>query len=511
MTSAVVFWITGSLLLLVSIPFITIVSLIAHLQYRVRKYGHLPSPKMLPHWSSYIFGHANQLDKLRRGEQSMRDLTLSWVSETGPVFVVHLFQKTMVTFLTKESVKEFVASGNHYKAPSIYKQLHSIVEERFMGRGLVTEYDEAAWGPRRNLFNPAFHRSYLKLSMDQFNKSTDLLLQRLAEKADGKTEVRMLDEISRLTMDIIAKVGFGYDCESLTKECSAFNEAITCALKAMSYFEKNPWKKISPLPEDVQKRREVRSAIKFLRTVGKEVVEKRIQSMMKSEEGPNDILSYILKATNGLKNNSSYGMLEVMDEFATFFVAGMETNANTLSSLLMLVSRNEEVMVRLKEEVHKTLKGRTNVEFEDLAKLEYMAATIKEVLRLNPPTGGTVRLASYDVECNGHLVPKGSMVVVSLGMGRLEEYFPEPLKFKPERFLDNSVEPHTWIPFMVGPRSCLGQQFAMMEMKVIMAKLLQTFDLQWVPGQSYDIVEETTMKPKDGALHYLTLLNGHVV
>lgn len=441
----------------------------------------------------------------------MRDLTLSWVSETGPVFVVHLFQKTMVTFLTKESVKEFVASGNHYKAPSIYKQLHSIVEERFMGRGLVTEYDEAAWGPRRNLFNPAFHRSYLKLSMDQFNKSTDLLLQRLAEKADGKTEVRMLDEISRLTMDIIAKVGFGYDCESLTKECSAFNEAITCALKAMSYFEKNPWKKISPLPEDVQKRREVRSAIKFLRTVGKEVVEKRIQSMMKNEEGPNDILSYILKATNGLKNNSSYGMLEVMDEFATFFVAGMETNANTLSSLLMLVSRNEEVMVRLKEEVHETLKGRTNVEFEDLAKLEYMAATIKEVLRLNPPTGGTVRLASYDVECNGHTVPKGSMVVVSLGMGRLEEYFPEPLKFKPERFLDNSVEPHTWIPFMVGPRSCLGQQFAMMEMKVIMAKLLQTFDLRWVPGQSYDIVEETTMKPKDGALHYLTLLNGHVV
>ncbi|KAJ8044383.1 Cholesterol 24-hydroxylase [Holothuria leucospilota] len=413
--------------------------------------------------------------------------------------------------LTKEAVKEFLIYGSHSKPEFLYRQVHSVLGERFMGSGLVTEHISSLWEAKRSLFNPAFHRSYLKLSMETFNNSTEASMKRLKRMADGKTKVQMLDEFSRLTLDIIAKVGFGFDCESLTKERSKFNDAVTCSLNGCMYFERNFWQKYSLIPEVSTRRKQVKSAIRFLRDFGREIVTKRIQKMNEEKDDRHDILSYILKATNGLKD-SSFGMTGVLDEFITFFVAGMETSSVTLTSILFHLSRSEETVKRLKAEVKEVLQDRTFVEYEDLAKLEYLNAVfyflkqvIKETLRMTPPASATARQCNYDVEVSGYVVPKGCTVAVPFAMGRREEFFSDPLTFKPERFYRTMIEPHTFVPFAVGPRSCIGQQFALMEMKVIMARLLQTFDLRWVPDQSTDFIEEMTAKLKDGGLHYLTI------
>ncbi|PIK62476.1 putative cholesterol 24-hydroxylase isoform X3 [Apostichopus japonicus] len=375
---------------------------------------------MKPHWSSYIFGHANQMDKVRTGEETMDERTLIWIRETGPVMVVHVFSRSMILFATKESVKEFVTSGRHFKTPAVYQKLHTVLAERFLGNGLVVEHTDHIWAARRNLFNPAFHRSYLRLSMDQFNCSTNDLIRHMARKADGKTTVRMLDELSKVTMDVIAKVGFNFDCGSFTNEHSEFNGAVKTALKGYSFFLRNPLQKL-------------------LRQTGEQIVKDRIENMKKGETGsPNDILSYILKATNGL-TDKSFGMTEVVDEFVTFFVAGMETSANTLSTVFMHLHQNKDVMERLQQEVKTVIGERTSIKFEDLGKLEYMGAVIKETLRASPPIGGTGRVSSNDVVVNGYLIPKGSEVIITICIEKMEEYFPDPNNFNPERFLQQTI------------------------------------------------------------------------
>ncbi|XP_071834884.1 cholesterol 24-hydroxylase-like isoform X1 [Apostichopus japonicus] len=511
MAGTIFFWSAGAVLSLLSLPILIIIALIIHLQYRIRKFAHIPSPKMKPHWSSYIFGHANQMDKVRTGEETIHERTLIWIRETGPVMVVHVISRSMILFATKESVKEFVTSGRHFKTPAVYQKLHTVLAERFLGNGLVVEHTDHIWAARRNLFNPAFHRSYLRLSMDQFNRSTNDLIRHMARKADGKTRVRMLDELSKVTMDVIAKVGFNFDCGSFTNEHSEFNGAVKTALKGYSFFLRNPWQKYSFKAETIAHKKKVQSSIKLLRQTGEQIVKDRIENMKKGETGsPNDILSYILKATNGL-TDKSFGMTEVVDEFVTFFVAGMETSANTLSTVFLHLHQNKDVMERLQQEVKTVIGERTSIKFEDLGKLEYMGAVIKETLRATPPIGGTGRVSSNDVVVNGYLIPKGSEVIITVCIENMEEYFPDPNDFKPERFLQQTIEANTWVPFMVGPRSCIGQQFAMMEMKVILARLLQTFNFEWLPEQSTKITEETTMKLADGALHYIRLLDGVTV
>ena len=163
---------------------------------------------------------------------------------------------------------------------------------------------------------------------------------------------------------------------------------------------------------------------------------------------------------------------------------------------------------RINKEIEDVLGSRQFVEYKDFGNLQYLGQTLKEGLRLHPPVSGTTRVTTKDENLGGYLIPAGT----SVGIGwyllhRHSEAWQEPKKFDPDRFSAEAIKSQTQVqqflffPFSWGPRTCIGQTFAQFEARVLMARLLQEFELTLSPGQSEIKHEDMlTLRPKGGVL-----------
>ncbi|RMZ93190.1 Cholesterol 24, partial [Brachionus plicatilis] len=141
-----------------------------------------------------------------------------------------------------------------------------------------------------------------------------------------------------------------------------------------------------------------------------------------------------------------------------------------------------------------------------MTRLTYTSAVFKEALRKWPPVAAFSRITSEEIEICGKKIPKNTWFYLSpFVMARSEKYFPRPDEFIPERFISedqfakqNKITSYTYFPFSIGPRNCIGQNFAMLEGKLILAKFIQHFDFSLDPNQSLCVVERTTLRPVDG-------------
>ncbi|XP_022089628.1 cholesterol 24-hydroxylase-like [Acanthaster planci] len=466
--------------------------------YRVyNKYRHLPGPKVAHFYSGHVM---NVAEGVRSGKLIFGDLLVQWCQEYGPIFVLFFFTRVLVVVCSPEGVKEFVIQAKHPKDRISYTRLKMLVGERFMGTGLVSERDHGVWSIRRAIIDPAFHRRYLKQSMSQFNRSSDLMIKRLLGKADGVAEVTMLDELNKVTLDVIAKVSFSCELDIMVDGLSPFTDAVRVTLDALGSLNRAPWLEYSPLKAHRERRKQIHDCCKLLRSFGEKCIRERLAAIQRGEEVPADTLTYIINATGQLSHNY-YSMQNMVDDFVTFFVAGQETTANLLTScFLELLGKQPEVLYRLKNEVESVIGDKNDVAFEDLPKLEYMTAVLKETLRLYPPAGGTLRQTVEEVYLNNVRIPAETSVLISIyAISRLEEHYTDALQYDPDRFMHQDEHIlFSFLPFSLGPRMCIGKNFAMIEAKVLLCKLLTSFDFSLVPDQSFDMVTHGTLRPTDG-------------
>ncbi|CAJ0923274.1 unnamed protein product [Ranitomeya imitator] len=233
--------------------------------------------------------------------------------------------------------------------------------------------------------------------------------------------------------------------------------------------------------------KEVQESVRLLRKTGKECIEKRKKAIQDGEEIPMDILTQILKG------------------------AGHETTANQLSFTVMELARSPEILEKAQAEVDEVIGARRDIEYDDIGKLQYLNQVVyddfryfvlKETLRLYPTAPGTSRALEEDYVIEGlKIPPKATLSFNSYIMGRMERFFPDPLVFNPDRFHPDAPKPYfSYFPFSLGPRSCIGQVFAQMEAKVVMAKLLQRFQFELVEGQTLRIMDSGTLRPMEGVL-----------
>ena len=158
--------------------------------------------------------------------------------------------------------------------------------------------------------------------------------------------------------------------------------------------------------------------------------------------------------------------VELRDELVTLLVAGHETTATALSWAVERLARDPERLGRLRDEVKAG---------EDA----YLDAVVKETLRLRPVIPIVVRRLTEPVEIGGHLLPAGTKVAPCIYLlHRREDVYDEPHAFRPERFLDQPAGTYTWIPFGGGVRRCLGASFALLEMKQVLAALVERLDIE---------------------------------
>ncbi|XP_071797076.1 cholesterol 24-hydroxylase-like [Asterias amurensis] len=158
----------------------------------------------------------------------------------------------------------------------------------------------------------------------------------------------------------------------------------------------------------------------------------------------------------------------------------------------------------MKTEVDAVLGDDGYVSFEDLSKLKYTTAVLKETLRFHSPVPIVLRKTPKEVVWNGIKLPANTSIIICIvNLARQKEYFESPEEFMPSRFLGGDNHNNMYIPFSLGPRKCIGKQFAMIEAQVAMAKLMKNFTFDLVPGQSFDCVASVTCKPKDSCRVYV--------
>ena len=404
-----------------------------------------------------------------------------WAREFGDIFYyragwIHVY------FLNSPELIESVLVTNQQN----FRKDRVIQNSRwFLGQGLLTS-EGGEWLRQRRLSQPAFHRERLALYARIINGCAEEMLD---SWKDGENR-DVHQEMMQLTLRVVAKVLFSVDVKNESKEVAA---ALNLLMKHSSGARMllPPWVRYLPLPFLIRVRRAVRQL--------DEVVYRIIRERRRSENDNGDLLSMLMSARD--EDGSRMTDRQLRDEVMTFLLAGHETTALSLSWAWYLLSENPEAENKLHHELARVLDGK-NPSFEDLPRLCYTEAVVKESVRLYPPAWSLARTAAEDFEIGGYLVPAGSNVVMSQWiMHRDPRFFPSPVQFDPGRWFEEHTQRlprFAYFPFGGGPRYCVGASFAMMEATLLLAAIAQRFRLRMVPGHNVVPVPSITLRPKYG-------------
>ncbi|KAM7395738.1 hypothetical protein PAMA_007152 [Pampus argenteus] len=489
-------WTAQALTFLLFLVFIAFLGYCLYIKYIHMKYDHIPGPPR----DSFLFGHSPTLSRMTKNGGLVHAKFLEWSEIYGPVYRINILHFVIIGVTCPEATKEILMSPKYTKDKFLYKRLFSLFGQRFLGNGLITVHDYTQWYKQRRIMDPAFSSLYLRGLMGTFNERAEKLMSKLAESADEKTEAKMLHLINCVTLDVIAKVAFGVDLDLLKNNNSSFNKAIELCLKGMLYYVRDVLFEFDPRNRSFIN--EVREACHLLRTTGAQWIQERKTAMQNNDDVPKDILTQIIKTAGKEKSMTKEDEELMLDNFVTFFIAGQETTANQLAFCIMELARHPDILEKVKKEVDDVIGMKHDITNDDLAKLIYLGQVLKETLRIYPTAPGTSRDIPEDIVIDGIHVPGGVICLFSSYVtGRMDKFFKDPLKFDPDRFHPDAPKPYyCYYPFALGPRSCLGQNFAQMEAKVVMAKLLQRFDFMLTPGQTFDILDNATLRPKSGVV-----------
>ena len=295
--------------------------------------------------------------------------------------------------------------------------------------------------------------------------------------------------MTNLTMSIIGKALFDADVFTETDELGA---AMTITLGYIAHTTSVlfPPPYSWPLPGHIR----TRKAVQTLRNS----IQRFIDERRSNPTERNDFLSILLQARD--EDGKPMSDEQLLAECLTLFGAGHETTATSLSWTWYLLCQHPEIYQKVQEEVDSVLQGRTPT-YDDLARLPYCLQVFKEAMRLYPPAYLLSRRALRDVEIDGYRIPKDMVVLYApYTLHRRQEYFPEPEKFDPERFLperEKQLPRYAFVPFGAGPRICIGMYFAMMEGHLLLATLAQRVSFSLVPGQTVvpDPIHHLTLRP----------------
>jgi cytochrome P450 len=191
----------------------------------------------------------------------------------------------------------------------------------------------------------------------------------------------------------------------------------------------------------------------------------------------------------------------VLSESMQLLVAGHETSSNALSWLLYLLSSRPDCLAKVRQEFD-TVLGDAPLSFGDVMKLEFTTQVIQEALRLYPPFWMIDREAVADDQVGDVVIPQGSTVIVFVhGVHHASRHWESPESFDPERFIkanDKLRTPFTHIPFGGGPRGCIGGNYAMLQILMILSDVLRRYDLETVPGQTIEASPKVILRPRYG-------------
>jgi len=349
-----------------------------------------------------------------------------------------------------------VVHRDKYIKGKAYKRLKA-----FLGTGIITS-EGGAWKHQRKRAQPFFTPS----AIASFDQAMVDAAQETARNwkvfAKESTPISVVDEMITITAKAITRTMFGADIDESSEVCRCFADALGYVSRKTSSILSVP--RFVPTQDNLHFKR----CLKVIHSFIDEIISDR-----KAHLG-SDLLSMLLTQEDPLSNQ------EIRDQLITIFFAGHETTSLLLSWTWYLLSKHPEVESKVCQELSQVLEGRPPTN-EDIPHLVYTRMVIDEVLRLYPSVWGFAREAAEEDIIGGYTIPKGSVIMLSPWVShRHPDFWDAPETFNPERFHPDQkqhLDKFAYIPFSTGPRQCIGNHMALQEGVLVLATLLQQFQL----------------------------------
>ncbi|KAG5344268.1 CP4C3 protein, partial [Acromyrmex heyeri] len=383
----------------------------------------VPYPIALP-----IVGNAYQLNCTQEG---FFQKLIKWANKFGDIYLIWVGMRPFIFLYRIESVQPLLSSSVHIDKSLEYQYL-----KPWLGTGLVTSSGEK-WHVRRKLLTPTFHSGLLETYLKTIKEETNVLISCLGKEVDKWFNI--VPFAKRAALDIICVL---YNIHILNFIFKKYNKIF----KIVIVKRKAEWKSDTNFNNSKKKRRA--------------------------------LLDLLLQIS---QNGTVLSDEDICEEVNTFMYAGHDTLATSISWTLYALGRNPEYQQKILEEYNDMAVDTNEITLENIHKLTWLEACIKEQWRLYPVTPLIARQIYKPIEIMSSQIPPGSTVLInSYLLHRDDRFFPEPHIYRPERFLPDGpkLPPYAFIPFSAGSRNCIGWKFATLVVKIAILSVLKAFRVE---------------------------------
>ncbi|XP_070549952.1 ultra-long-chain fatty acid omega-hydroxylase-like [Ptychodera flava] len=439
----------------------------------------------------------NDEEGFQHGEEVLKDVEYATQFWNGPFVccLICFHPATVKAILSTQEPKDELTYG---------------MVKPWLGDGLLLSKG-SKWFRNRRLLTPGFHFDILKPYVQVFNECTHTMLDKWAKICD-KGSLEMFEHVSLLTLDSLLKCIFSQDshCQIMTEQ-HPYIKAVYQLTKMIDDRARFP-----PFYSDLiyhlsYSGYKWRKNTKIVHQYSKNVIEQRKEAL-RGEKGKRidnsrkyiDFLDILLAA----KDEDGKGLTdqEIRDEVDTFMFEGHDTTASGISWCLYNLAKNPEHQQKCREEIDEVLSGKEEdvIDWDDISKLNYLTLCIKESMRVHPPVPFIGRRLTKPLNVSelGVTIPAGEWIGVSFMALHTNRFvWDDPEKFDPLRFTAENSQirsPYAYVPFSAGPRNCIGQNFAMNEMRVAVALILRRFELSLDESVPARRVTSLVMRAENG-------------
>ncbi|XP_052751591.1 cytochrome P450 4d2-like [Galleria mellonella] len=462
-----------TLILLFTVLFVIFVSWINLLidRHKLKLKGPFPLP---------ILGNAHLF--MGSGEEFLK-LFVYYTKKFGDVLSIYLLTKRYIVVVDPKTIEHILSSTELISKGRSYEYL-----KPWLGEGLLTANGDR-WKTHRKFLTPTLHFNILQNFLPVFFKNERILRKKLGKIADG-SDIDLFPLVALAALDNVTESIMGVPVNAQTDTESKYVKAIERVSQIVAVRMRNALAGIEATFRLLSMKREQDSGLKILHGQSNSVIETRRNELKKlntnrlsdaSEFGIKNKHAFLdlllLAEVNGKPIKDEH----VREEVDTFMFEGHDTTTSGIVFCLYNISNRDDVQQKLFDE-QKQIFGddlERDPTYSELQQMKYLEMVIKESLRLYPSVPLIERLITRDTEIDGLKIPANTALLIDIfHMHRHPDLYEDPDEFKPERF-DPSIprSAFSWLPFSAGPRNCIGQKFAILEMKITLAGIIKHFKL----------------------------------
>ncbi|KAF5285236.1 hypothetical protein FQR65_LT13300 [Abscondita terminalis] len=378
-----------------------------------------------------------------------------------------------------DDIEVLLTSKKHLKKSLLYNWM-----EGWLGTGLLTSTGDK-WRHRRKLLTPAFHFGILQQFSKSIIEQTHLLVEKLKNECDKPfTEIDPI--ITEFTLHTICETAMGTRLDEKDERVRKYVRAIYEMGQLLLDRAKRPWLYFKIFYYFTKFKKLENKLIQILHKFSKTVIENRNHAYLSNEaqvgegKGRMALLDLLMTAKY---NDGSIDDEGIREEVDTFMFEGHDTTSSGLLFALLLLANHLDIQEKIWKEVMEIVEySERQFTFSDIQNMQYLEMVVKECLRLFPSVPLIARKTDCDLTtASGYVIPSNTIVHIHIyGLHHSPQVYPNPEKFDPERFSPENSKgrhPFAFIPFSAGPRNCIGQRFAMLELKSAIASIIRNFIL----------------------------------